>query len=71
MGKRRRWCALEGGDDGGDNDDELGIEEEKEGEEKEDEDRQLGGQGEAALKMSCEPWSGKGRREESSDVGVA
>ena len=61
---------LEGGDEGGDNDDELGREEEKKGEEKEEEDRLLGGQGEAALKMTCEPWSGRGRREEGGDVDV-
>ena len=58
----------EGGDEGGYNDDELRSEEEKEGEENEDEARLLGGQGEAALKMTCEPWSGRGRREERGDV---
>ena len=36
---------LEGADEGRDNDDELGSEEEKEGEEKEDEDRLLGERG--------------------------
>ena len=61
---------LEGGDEGVDNNDELGSEEEKDGEEKEDEDRLLGGQGEAALKMTCEPWSGRGRGEEGDDVDV-
>ena len=61
---------LEGGHEGGDSDDELGSEEEKEGEEKEDEDRLLGGQGEAALKMTCEPWSGRGRSKEGGDVDV-
>ena len=61
---------LEGADEGRDNDDELGSEEEKEGEEKEDEARLLGGQGEDALKMTCEPWSGRGRREEGVDVDV-
>ena len=61
---------LEQGDEGGDNDDELGREEEKEGEEKEDEDRLLVGQGEAALKMMCLPWSGRKRREEGGDVDV-
>ena len=61
---------LEGGGDGGDNDDELGSEEEEEGEEKEDEARLLGGQGEAALKMTCEPWSERERREEGGEVDV-
>ena len=61
VGKRRRSCVPEGGDEGGYNDDELRSEEEKEGEENEDEARLLGGQGEAALKMTCEPWSGRGR----------
>ena len=61
---------LEEGDEGGDNDDELGSEEEKEGEEKEAEARLLGGQGEAALKMTCEPWSCRRRREEGGDVDV-
>ena len=61
---------LEGGDEGGDNDDELGGEEEQEGEEKEAEDRLLGGQGEAALEMMCLPWSGRGRGEEGGDVDV-
>ena len=61
---------LEGGDEGVDNNDELGSEEENDGEEKEDEDRLLGGQGEAALKMMCLPWSGRGRREEGGDVDV-
>ena len=61
---------LEGGDEGKDNDDELGSEEEEEGEEKEDEARLLGGQGEAALKMMCLPWSGRRRREEGGDVDV-
>ena len=70
VGKRRRSCVLEDGDEGGDNDDELGSEEEKEWEEKEDEARLLGGQGEAALKMMCLPWSGRGRREEGGDVDV-
>ena len=36
---------LEGGDEGGYNDDEIESEEEEEGEEKEDEARLLGGQG--------------------------
>ena len=54
----------------GDNDDEQGSGEEKEGEEKEDEARLLGGQGEAAPKMTCEPWSGRGRGEECGDVDV-
>ena len=61
---------LEGGDESGDNDDEQGSEEEKKGEEKEDEDSLLGGQGESALKMTCEPWSGRRRREEGGDVDV-
>ena len=61
---------LEEGDEGRDNNDELGSEEEEEGEEKEDEARLLGGQGEAALKMTCEPWSCRVRREESDDVHV-
>ena len=61
---------LEGGDKVGDNDDELGSEDEKEKEEKEDEARLVGGQGEAAPKMTCEPWSGRGRREEGVDVDV-
>ena len=61
---------IEGGDEGGDNDDELGSDEEKEGEEKDDEARLLGGQGEAALKMTCEPRSGRERREEGGDVDV-
>ena len=61
---------LEGGDEGGDNDDELGREEEKEGEEKEDEARLLGGQGEAALKMTCSPWSGRERGEKGGDDDV-
>ena len=61
---------LEGGDECGENNDELGREEEKKGEEKEDEARLLGGQGEAALKMTCEPWSGRGRREVGGDVDV-
>ena len=59
---------LEEGDEGRDNNDELGSEEE--GEEKEDEARLLGGQGEAALKMMCEPWSGRGRGEKRGDVDV-
>ena len=61
---------LEGGDKVGDNDDELGSEDEKEKEEKEDEARLVGGQGEAALKMMCEPWSGRGRGEKRGDVDV-
>ena len=61
---------LEGGDECGENNDELGREEEKKGEEKEDEARLLGGQGEAALKMTCKPWSGRGRGEECGDVDV-
>ena len=69
-GQKRRSCVLEGGDESGHNDDELGIEGEKEGEEKEDEARLLGGQGEAALKKMCLPWSGRGRREEGGDVDV-
>ena len=60
----------EGGNEGGDNDDELGREEEEQGEEKEDEARLLGGQGEAALKMMCLPWSVRERREEGGDVDV-
>ena len=59
---------LEGGDKSRDNDDEQGSKEEKEGEEKEDEDRLLGGQGEAALEMMCLPWSGRGRGEEGGEV---
>ena len=70
VGKKRRSRLLEREDERGDNDDELGSDEEKEGEEKEDEDRLLGGQGEAALKMTCEPWSGRGRGEEGGDVDV-
>ena len=31
VGKRRRSCVLEGGHEGGDSDEELGSEEEKEG----------------------------------------
>ena len=61
---------LEGGDESGNNDEELGSDEENEGEEKEDEDRLLGGQGEAVPKMTCEPWSGRGNREEGGDVDV-
>ena len=41
---------LEARDEGRDNNDELGSEEEEQGEEKEDEDRLLGGQGETALR---------------------
>ena len=70
MGKRRRPCELERGDEGENNDEELGSDEEKEGELKEDEARLLGGQGEAALKITCLPWSGRGRREEGGDVDV-
>ena len=61
---------LKGGDEDGDKDDKLRSEEEKEGDEKEDEARLLEGQGEAALKMMCLPWSGRGRREEGGDVDV-
>ena len=61
---------LEGGDEGGYNDDEIESEEEEEGEEKEDDDCLLGGQGEAALKMTCEPWSERGRGKEGGDVDV-
>ena len=55
---------LEEGDEGRDNNDELGSEEE------EGEARLLGGQGEAALKMMCLPWSGRGRGEDGGDVDV-
>ena len=59
-GRRQKWRQRH----------EQGSEEEKKGEEKEDEARLLGGQGEAALKMMCLPWSSRGRREEGGDVDV-
>ena len=61
---------LEGREECGENDDELGSEEEKEVEEKEDEDSSARDRGEVALKKTCEPWSGRERREEGGVVDV-